>query len=361
MGKDSLIKSTAKKKPATEKEDKTKQTQKVSAAQKEVKTKQTKKVPAAEKEGKTRQTKKAPAKAKTAAAAKSDAKPKKKSVKATVKARESAKKKPAAKTKPTKTVKKKPAPKAEAPAPKPVQTPADKKPLPKAETPVVKAPASNDGVPPPAITSADPAEKMLYYGGAGIVILVLIVIIASWMNTQHYYVKSNEGAVDIWQGKFAPKGAERFMSVPGLQLTEPIKDTYTADEVFPIIYQYYLDKADTLLDVPGMPDFDGVKEYLDKSLAHATTREMKTVIKGRLDAINLMVLLYKADVAASKDNLEAQETAMGYLKEALAYQMDDLESTRIKQKIESVKNKIKALKTPAADAATGGEAKKQHQ
>jgi len=348
MGKDSLIKSTTKKKPAAEKENKTKQTKKVPATVKEDKTKQTKEAPATVKEDKTKQTKKAPAtvkedkakqtkkapaKAKKAVTAKSDAKPKKKSVKAIVKVKESAQKKPAAKTKPTKAVKKKPASKTEAPAPKPVKTPIEKQPLPTAETIVTDAPASNDGVLPPGTTSADPAEKMLYYGGAGIVILVLIVIIASWMNTQHYYIKSNEGAVDIWQGTFAPKGAERLMSVPGLQLTEPIKDTYTANEVFPIIYQYYLDKADTLLNVPGMPDFDGVKEYLDKSLTYATTREMKTVIKDRLDAINLMVLLYKADVAASKNSLEALETAMAYLKEALAYHMDDLESTRVKHKV----------------------------
>ena len=346
MGKDSLIKSTTKKKPATEKEDKAKQAQKV---------------PAAAKEDKAKQTKKTPAKTTKAATPKSTAKPKKKSVKTTVKAKESAPKKTPVKTKPTKAVKKKPVPKAEAPAQKAVKTPIDKKPLSTAKTIIPDATASNDRVPPPEITSADPAEKMLYYGAAGIVILVLIVIIASWMNTQHYYIKSNEGAVDIWQGRFAPKGAERLMSVPGLQLTEPIKDTYTANEVFPLIYQFYLDKADTLLDVPGMPDFDGVKQYLDKSLIYATTREMKTTIKGRLDAINLLVLLFKADVAASKNSLEALETAMGYLKQALTYRMDDLESTRVKQKLETVRNKIKELKATAAEAAKAGEAKEQHQ
>ena len=168
---------------------------------------------------------------------------------------------------------------------------------------------------------------MLYYSVAGLAILVLIVVIASWMNTQHYYVKPGKDAVDIWQGKFAPKGTRHLISFPGLQVAEPIKDTYTAKEVFPIIYQCYLDKADDLLDVPGVPDFDGVKEYLNQSREYATTRVMKALIKSRLDAINLMVLLYKADVAASKDSPEDLKAAMGYLKEALSYQMDELEST----------------------------------
>jgi hypothetical protein len=328
MGKDSLIKSTTKKKPAAKKKDDTKQVQKVSA-----KTKKT-------------------------ARPKSDLEPKKKMDKT----KESAKKPPAVTVKTTMTDIKKEAPKATARTPvKPSsKTQIETKPLPMDETSCSDTPVSTDPM-TSEIKPADPTEKMLYYGMVGFVVLVLMVVIASWMNTHRYYVKSSEGAVGIWQGKFAPKGAKHLMSVPGLQLAEPIKDTYTANEVFPIIYRYYLDKADMLLDVPGMPDFDGVKEYLNKSLAYATTREMKTVIKSRLDAINLMVLLYKADVAASKNSLEALETAMGLLQEALTYQVDELESARFKQKTEAVRKKIEELNAAAAQTAKGEDGKKQRQ
>ena len=200
---------------------------------------------------------------------------------------------------------------------------------------------------------------MLYYGVAGFVLLLLLVVIASWMNTQHYYVKPGKDAVDIFQGKFAPKGARHLISFPGLKLAEPIKDTYTAKEVFPIFYQYYLDKADMLLDGPGVPDFDGVKAYLHKSQDYAATREMKAVIKKRLDAINLMVLLYKADVAASKNSPEDLKTASGYLKEALSYPMDELESTRIKQKAEAVKMKLERLNSESAKTAGAEKDNKQ--
>jgi colicin import membrane protein len=335
MGKDSLIKSTTKKKPASEKVNETKQAKKTTA------------------------------KAKKAVNAKPDVKPKKK----TVKAKESARKKPAVKSKPTKIKKK--TPKKTTPAKKPSKVQAKPKPTPvvktsipakvQAETkptPVVKAsipdkPDSIDHIPPSETKPADPAEKMLYYGVAGFVLLVLVIVLASWMNTQHYYAKTSDGAVGIWQGKFAPKGAKHLISFPGLQMAKPIKEVYTANEVFPIIYQYYLDKADMLLEVPGMPDFDGVKEYLDKSLAYATTREMKKIIKSRLDSINLMVLLYKAEVVASKNTLEDLETALGYLKKALAYEMDELDSARLKQKVELVRTKIKDLK--AAAKATEGD------
>jgi len=339
MGKDSLIKSTTKKKPANEKDNDTKQAKKTTA------------------------------KAKKAVNAKPDVTPRKK----TAKVKESAKKKPAVKSKPTKVEKK--TPKKTAPAKKPTKVQAEPKPTPvvktsipakvQAETkptPVVKTsipdkPDSIDYIPPPETKPADPADKMLYYGMAGFVLLVLIIVLASWINTQRYYVKTSEGAVGIWQGKFAPKGAKHLISFPGLQVAKPIKDIYTANEVFPTIYQYYLDKADMLLEVPGMPDFDGVKEYLDKSLAYATTREMKKVIKSRLNAINLMVLLTKAEVVASKSTPEDQETALGYLKDAMAYEMDELDSARIKQKIEIVRTKIKDLKAAAAQAVEGDNGK----
>jgi len=328
MGKDSLIKSTTKKKPANKKDKDTKQAKKTTA------------------------------KAKKAVNAKPDVTPRKK----TAKVKESAKKKPAVKSKATKVEKKTPK-KITAPAKKTVKAPAEPKPTPVVKTsipdkPVVKTsipdkPDSFDRIPPTETLPADPAEKMLYYGVAGFVLLVLIIVLASWMNTQHYYVKTSDGAVGIWQGKFAPKGAKHLISFPGLQMAKPIKDVYTANEVFPIIYQYYLDKADMLLEVPGMPDFDGVKEYLGKSLAYATNREMKKAINSRLDAINLMVLLYKAEVVASKNRLEDLNSALGYLKKALAYEMDELDSARIKQKVALVRTKIKDLK--AAAKATAGD------
>jgi len=328
MGKNSLIKSTTKKKLATEKKENTKQAKKAST------------------------------KAKKTTRPKSDIKPRKKAVTT----KKPVVKTPAVKAKTTRTDTKKEAPKATAQTPvnQPPTAPIDEKPLPKKETPHSDTPASTGYIPPQDTTPADPAEKMLYFGVAGIIFLILMVIIASWMNTRHYYVNPGEDAMEIRQGKFAPKGTKHLISFPGLQLAEPIKDRYSASDVFPIIYQYYLDKADMLLDTPGIPDFDSVKENLNKSLDYATTRVMKTVIKSRLDAINLMVLLYKADVAASKNNLEDLQTARGYLKEALSYQVDEMESARIKQKAEAVKLKLKELKSATAKTSESKEDQNQH-
>ena len=64
---------------------------------------------------------------------------------------------------------------------------------------------------------------------------------------------------------------------------------------------------------------------------------------ARLDAINLMVLVYKADFADSKDNPEDLKADRDYIKEALSYQMDEMESTLIKKKAEAVKLKLEQL------------------
>ena len=347
MGKESLIKSTTKKEPAVKKEVKPGQAKTAepkmqtpakpkSNAQPEKKTATTK----------TSVTKKPPVKAGAATRKKSPVK-----AKATTRKKAPAKKRPPAKPKADATAKKKPAPEK-----KPAAKSAPRAAMKKEEQAAVKQEIHTPEIPPPAAQlppvekqPADPANRMMLFGLAGFVFLVLLVIIASWMNTGNFYIKSSQGAIDIWQGKFAPKGAKLLMSVPGVTLPEPAKDRYIKADVFPLVYQYYLDKADMLLEVPGMPDFEGVKSYLNKSQSYATSSEMKNVINGRLNAISLMVLLYKADVAGSKDSVEDLETARGLFKKALSYPMDEIESTRIKRKADAVSKRLDKLKAAAKE------------
>jgi len=318
MGKDSLIKSTTKKKPAEKKEDETKQA------------------------------KRATPEAQKSAKATSAAKPKKK----TPHTKSSAKKKSAVKAKTTAAEKKKQAPKASGPTKpaRPAKTTDEKSVSSKGKKRTPDVPPPTPPVPPSEQKPAEPADKMMCYGLAALVLLVLLVVIASWMNTRQYYISSGEGAIDIYQGKFAPKGTRLLMSFPGMKAPEMVKESYSKDDVFPIIYDYYLDKADMLLEVPGMPDFEGVKDYLNKSLAYAVSSEMKATVNKRLDAINLMVLLYKADVAASKNSPEDLEVAQDLFKKALSYPMEEMESTRIKQKAALVKERLDSLKAAAAEA-----------
>jgi hypothetical protein len=197
----------------------------------------------------------------------------------------------------------------------------------------------------------DPSEKFLKYGIAGFILLILLVIGASFINTSRFYIKPADGALEIWQGKFAPKGARLLISLPGTLYTDPIQDVYAKDDVFPLIFEYYIEKADTLLDVPGLPDFEGVRTYLNQALNYAVTDELAEAAKTRLDTLDLMVLLYKADVAASKDTVESLETTLDYLKQAAGFEMDALQKERIAQKTAAAAARLSALKAQAAAAA----------
>jgi hypothetical protein len=217
-----------------------------------------------------------------------------------------------------------------------------------AEKAAAEKEASTSYQPPVETKPSDPTEKMMKYGIAGFVLLILLVIGSSYMNAGNFYIKPVDGATEIWQGKFAPKGSRMLISLPGVVYTEPVKAIYTKDDVFPLIFNYYIEKADTLLDVPGLPDFEGVKSYLEQALAYSSTAELTAIASSRINNIDLLVLQYKADVAASKDTIEGLESSLRYLKEASDFDMDQLQKRRVDRKISDVSARLKALEAQAA-------------
>jgi hypothetical protein len=143
-------------------------------------------------------------------------------------------------------------------------------------------------------------------------------------------------------------GEACLISLPGVQPPETIKDIYSKAEAFPLVFNYYVEKADTLLTVPGLPDFKGIKTYLNKARAYATTPSANEAVFSRLNNIELMILLYKADVSASKPTLSDLNQAKGYLSEAERLDIDDLKLDLIHQKIDAVDQQIAALKAKKA-------------
>ena len=63
-----------------------------------------------------------------------------------------------------------------------------------------------------------------------------------------------------------------------------------------------------------------------------------------------MILIYKAEVAASKPTISDLETAKGHLAEAAKLNLSDLQMNLINQKIASVNESITALKKKEAEA-----------
>ena len=149
------------------------------------------------------------------------------------------------------------------------------------------------------------------------IILMGLVIRASYENTEKFFLKSGSGAVEIWQGTFSPGGKKRILIMPGVEVPTKTKSVYTREEVYPLAFNFYVSKADALMEVPGMPDFVGIKSYLNRALSFATTEDLRQTAHRRINQIDRMILLYKADVAAIKGTRASLETALDYLHQPL--------------------------------------------
>jgi colicin import membrane protein len=199
---------------------------------------------------------------------------------------------------------------------------------------------------------SDPMEKGMKYGVAAFVLLIALIVVSSMINQGKYYIKSTDGSLKIFQGSFAPMGEKLLISLPGVQAPEKAKDIYSKTDVYPLIFNYYVEKADTLLNVPGLPDFQGIKNYINKAMPYALTPKSKDIVYSRLDNIDLMILLYKADVAAGKATLADLKEAKGFLTEASRLDIDDMKLNLIHQKIDAVDKKIASLKAEQKAAAS---------
>ena len=216
--------------------------------------------------------------------------------------------------------------------------------------------------PPPAQTAAkkpsDPVDNTMKIFAAGLAFLILLVIGASVSNSSKYYLAENQGALEIWKGKFSPLGKKLLITLPGIPAPEDTQKTYRSGEVYPLVFQYYIDKADALLDVPGIPDFEGIKATLKTALEYGTTNALRTVAYERLDNIDRLILTYKADVAASRGTIDDLKAAIGFLIAADKLTTDKTQEELVARKIAAHKAKITALEeeTAAEQAAAEAEA-----
>lgn len=189
------------------------------------------------------------------------------------------------------------------------------------------------------------AKKRLLLIITGFIFIILmgLVIRASYFNTEKYYLKSAAGAVEIWQGSFSPGGKKRILIMPGAPIPHPIKDVYAKEDVYPMAFNFYVSKAAALMEVPGMPDFVGIKSYLNRALSFATTEELRQTAHVQINQIDRMILFYKADVAATKGTRSALEAALDYLDQISMLDPDDIEAELIKKKKASIHKLLETL------------------
>ena len=194
--------------------------------------------------------------------------------------------------------------------------------------------------------STNSAKKRWLLIITGLIFIVLIGLVTreSYHNSKKYYLKSAAGAVEIWQGTFSPGGEKRILIMPGVQVPEKIQDVYEKEDVYPLAFKFYISKADAIMEVPGMPDFIGIKSYLNRALSYATTDDLRQTAHARINQIDRLILFYKADVAATKGTRSGFETALDYLDQAANLNPDEIETELIQKKKASIRELLYTLK-----------------
>jgi colicin import membrane protein len=215
-------------------------------------------------------------------------------------------------------------------------------PAPEPEPAGIQAPTASAEQP----THADPVTRTAKIAVAAAALIIILLLAVSANNSGKFYIKPIDNAIEIWKGNFSPKDKSFYMVLHGVQAPEPLKSVYSKEEIYPLIFKYYIDKSDTLLDVEGLPDFEGIKKYLHEAQDFAITSEMKTAVKDRLNTIDRMVLLYKADVAISRNTEDSLESAIEILDDAGKLTSSTVQEEEIAQKLNTAKAKLEALKAP---------------
>jgi len=192
-------------------------------------------------------------------------------------------------------------------------------------------------------------RKVVIGLASGFIILVALIFSASSSNNSKYYIKERDGALEIWQGRYAPLGEERIMILPGVQSLEQISAVYSEAEVFPLIFNYYIDKADALSVMSDTPDYMAIKSYLNKALQFATTGDLRGKAYSRLNNIKFNDLMYKANVAENRGTISDLDEAIRSLNKASLLRVDAGKSDVVKQKIKSIKEQRAEIKTQMAE------------
>jgi hypothetical protein len=203
---------------------------------------------------------------------------------------------------------------------------------------------------PVQTAGGDSEDKMMKIGGAILIFLIILIVGASFANTNNYYLKPATDGIEIWKGRFAPKGEKQLLALPGVGMPETIKDVYSKGEVHPLAFQHFIDKADGMLLEPGVPNFDAIKAELKSALEFASEPEMRDSALSRLTQIDMSILLYKTNVAQQRGSVEDLEAALNFLGQTAALDLEPRQAELIDQKKVAVKEQLTELEAQQAEA-----------
>lgn len=215
---------------------------------------------------------------------------------------------------------------------------------------------------PPDSPVSDPIDRVMKFFVVGLVLLILILIGSSYSNTQKYYIRAANGDLEIWRGNFAPMGQSPYVRLIGVVPPPSIKTVYTKSDAFGLAFSYYFSRADGLIEVEGVPDFEKIRSLLSQARQYTLTKKQQNLLTGRLSHIDLMMLIYKAEVAAAKGAIDSFNKALTYLEDADRLHLSEDQVKLLGSKKAFFKKQISDLKArKKAEAARAKKVKKDAQ
>jgi hypothetical protein len=218
------------------------------------------------------------------------------------------------------------------------------------------APVSESAPPPIAQEPADPMLRYAKYAALGFALLILVLIGASYVNSTTCYLHVNNGATELWEGRFSPMGKTLATTLNGFTPPDPARTQYKRNELYPAVFNHYLNLADDMATSAATPDFRTIHAFLTKARAFAVDEASRNAVGVRLNSLGLMTLLYKADVAVSTGGEESLATAAELLTEAQKIATDQSQMEMIKRKLDNVNVLATELKTRATTPDSEAEA-----
>jgi hypothetical protein len=188
--------------------------------------------------------------------------------------------------------------------------------------------------------------------------VVVLLVCTSLSNVNNYYLKETKTGLEIWQGKFSPKGEDKIVTLPGHKAPESLKETYSRNEAMQVAFDYYINKAELLSESGSLPDLQSIKDNLSKAKKYAVTKEQKQLVSQRIERIDFIMLLFKADLAAEKNTIESLESALEYLDQALKLNIDKQSVQTVEKRMEQFRQRKKALE-PVEKTVVKPEPKKE--
>jgi hypothetical protein len=197
--------------------------------------------------------------------------------------------------------------------------------------------------PPPPSKPSDPRKNIMRISLGVFSLLIIYLVMVSYSNMNSYRLVEKNGAVELWQGIFSPQGENLIMVLPGTQLPENMQNARSRTDVFPFVANYYLNKADMIYEIPGIPDFAGIQTYLNAAKPYAINPKLKEDIQVRLTMIDYTVLLNKAEAAINTGTSESLNNALLYLREAKELDIDVPKTELVDKKLDSVQKRLAIL------------------